>query len=416
MESLEERSVLDASGIDRAQPDRGDEPEHNLQLLGMPLQLVSLTAVVAGPAGTLLTPLLGWISDRGSNPNRRKMLNVMFCSVDPDTIRDTDNIIWLTLTNETGGLLISGIATIDLEGACLWCSAEGTLTTDYVGKAIYGGNPEAEPGSDSLRNYQTGVRKRVTCRTRTAFECRSVRLDPARSDRGDEPEDTKAADAIAKETNSGKGVFGTGEGRMLLLQKLLLNAQMIGSEANTNIGQLYTVPNLQLLGMPLKLVSLSAVVAGPAGALLTPLLGWISDRGSNPNRRKMLNVMFCSALLVSGVLLVQIFCMLSTDYVGKAIYGGNPEAEPGSDSLRNYQTGVKFASVGFIVYYSSYLLASVCQKRVHQLLGMDPLSFATIYPSILALEQSTGLVSFPLWTAAVSGCVSIVCFLLVGNI
>ncbi|KAK7507007.1 hypothetical protein BaRGS_00001858 [Batillaria attramentaria] len=277
MESLEERSVLDASGIDRAQPDRGDEPEHvrpvdadgqetsdsgekgrgngevgmsllqklllnaqlmgneantnfaqiytvpNLQLLGMPLQLVSLTAVVAGPAGTLLTPLLGWISDRGSNPNRRKMLNVMFCSVlllsgvvcvvsanvlhlqslsetinntkvDPDTIRDTDNIIWLTLTNESekrigmyktvsqtnetgtpvkawigllgnlildisfevhgafvkswvltcspqpehtsvlelgtvvssaGGLLISGIATIDLEGACLWCSAEG---------------------------------------------------------------------------------------------------------------------------------------------------------------------------------------------------------------------------------------------------------------------------------------------------
>ncbi|KAK7506863.1 hypothetical protein BaRGS_00001714 [Batillaria attramentaria] len=130
------------------------------------------------------------------------------------------------------------------------------------------------------------------------------RLDPARSDRGDEPEDTKAADAIAKETNSGKGVFGTGEGRMLLLQKLLLNAQMIGSEANTNIGQLYTVPNLQLLGMPLKLVSLSAVVAGPAGALLTPLLGWISDRGSNPNRRKMLNVMFCSALLVSGVLCI----------------------------------------------------------------------------------------------------------------
>ncbi|KAK7506864.1 hypothetical protein BaRGS_00001715 [Batillaria attramentaria] len=197
---------------------------------------------------------------------------------------------------------------------------------------------------------------------------------------------------------------------------------------------------------------------------------------------------------VTICVLVQIFCMLSTDYVGKAIYGGNPEAEPGSDSLRNYQTGVKFASVGFIVYYSSYLLASVCQKRVHQLLGyrgeytliflsvsvsmvtlaliprieiyfvmciltgfqrasyyvvpfaatndivqaqairsgqdgaaqlglfmslvsgMDPLSFATIYPSILALEQSTGLVSFPLWTAAVSGCVSIVCFLLVGNI
>nr|KAG5714522.1 hypothetical protein BaRGS_006968 [Batillaria attramentaria] len=116
----------------------------NLQLLGMSLQLVSLTAVVAGPAGTLLTPLLGWVSDRGSNPNRRKMLNVMFCSalLGGNNSKFKRQLIWICLA------VYFSAATV-----CIF----STLTTDYVGKAIYGGNPEAEPGSDSLRNYQTGV-------------------------------------------------------------------------------------------------------------------------------------------------------------------------------------------------------------------------------------------------------------------
>ncbi|KAK7507010.1 hypothetical protein BaRGS_00001861 [Batillaria attramentaria] len=118
-------------------------------------------------------------------------------------------------------------------------------------------------------------------------------VDRAQSDRREELEGTGAVDANSLD-DSGEGGPGYREVRMSLLKKLFLNAQLTGNEANTNFVQLYNVP----------LVSLTAVVAGPAGTLLTPLLGWVSDRGSNPNRRKMLNVMFCSALLVSGVFCV----------------------------------------------------------------------------------------------------------------
>ncbi|KAK7507008.1 hypothetical protein BaRGS_00001859 [Batillaria attramentaria] len=110
-----------------------------------------------------------------------------------------------------------------------------------------------------------------------------------------------------------------------------------------------------------------------SGNRTSPQMTIGSVASSNTHRRsniKFKRQLFWICLTVYfSTSLVYIFSTLTTDYVGKAIYGGNPEAEPGSDSLRNYQTGVRFASVGFVVYYSSYLLASVCQKRISAILG-----------------------------------------------
>ncbi|KAK7507005.1 hypothetical protein BaRGS_00001856 [Batillaria attramentaria] len=148
-------------------------------------------------------------------------------------------------------------------------------------------------------------------------------LEWAQSDGGDESEDVRPVVANAQETSdTGESVAGTGEIRMSLLQKLFLNAQLIGHEANTNFAQLYNVP----------LVSLTAVVSGPAAISLTPLLGWISDRGSNPNRRKMLNVMFCSALLVSGVFCIVLANVLHLQSLSESIKNATVEPPTLSDN------------------------------------------------------------------------------------
>ena len=44
----------------------------NLQTLGMPLSLVSLTGLVAGATATVLLPAMGCYGDRGQNPARRR--------------------------------------------------------------------------------------------------------------------------------------------------------------------------------------------------------------------------------------------------------------------------------------------------------------------------------------------------------
>ncbi|KAK7507004.1 hypothetical protein BaRGS_00001855 [Batillaria attramentaria] len=118
-------------------------------------------------------------------------------------------------------------------------------------------------------------------------------------------------------------------------------------------------------------------------------------RGNNSKFKRQI-FWICLTVFFSAATIC-IFSMLTTDYVGKAIYGGNPEAEPGSDSLSNYQTGVRLASVGFVVYYSSYLLASVCHKRAHSVLGYRVVYIVThvaVSGSMLALALTARMEVF----------------------
>ena len=77
----------------------------------------------------------------------------------------------------------------------------------------------------------------------------------------------------------------------------------------------YVLQVLQTLGMPLSLVSLTALVAGPTAMVLLPLVGWLSDKGSNPQRRKTGAVVFVAGLLCSGMHCVLAANVLHLNYL-----------------------------------------------------------------------------------------------------
>ncbi|XP_076455414.1 uncharacterized protein LOC143290000 isoform X2 [Babylonia areolata] len=131
--------------------------------------------------------------------------------------------------------------------------------------------------------------------------------------------------------------------RLTLTQKLMMCAQLTGMEAILNFQQIYTVPvkenddieeeendddsnniqtitwtkmimtmmmllimeALQTLGVPLSLSYTPGLVSTPSSLLLLPLLGWLTDRGRNPQRRK-----FACILLAAGVQTLGMLCLL----------------------------------------------------------------------------------------------------------
>ncbi|KAK7497696.1 hypothetical protein BaRGS_00011091 [Batillaria attramentaria] len=86
-----------------------------------------------------------------------------------------------------------------------------------------------------------------------------------------------------------------------LTQKLTLVAGLLGTEASISYEQLYLVPVLQTLGMPLKLVSLTGFVSGLLGIAVLPVVGWLSDRGSSPQRRKQVGVLMSVSVMFLGL-------------------------------------------------------------------------------------------------------------------
>nr|KAG5707802.1 hypothetical protein BaRGS_015962 [Batillaria attramentaria] len=90
----------------------------------------------------------------------------------------------------------------------------------------------------------------------------------------------------------------------------MLSATLFGNEAACDFEHLYTMPLLQLLGMPLSLVSLTGIVAGPTATLLLLIVGWASDGGSNPHRRKIIAMAFNCTLLILGMVCILVASML----------------------------------------------------------------------------------------------------------
>ncbi|XP_076468078.1 uncharacterized protein LOC143298931 [Babylonia areolata] len=108
-------------------------------------------------------------------------------------------------------------------------------------------------------------------------------------------------DNVTKDLNRETNTKGR---NMSILLKLALNAACLGSEASNGFEHLYTVPILQTLGLPMRLASLTGAVAGPTAFSLLPLLGWLTDQGSNPVRRKMMAAIFACGLVFMGMLCI----------------------------------------------------------------------------------------------------------------
>ncbi|KAL8611000.1 hypothetical protein ACOMHN_042616 [Nucella lapillus] len=80
--------------------------------------------------------------------------------------------------------------------------------------------------------------------------------------------------------------------------------------SSTFLCQLNVLPVLQLLGMPLFLSSLVPLVSGPLSVLLLSFMGWLTDRGSNPQCRKI-----AVTILVSGILMLGMVCVLAANMI-----------------------------------------------------------------------------------------------------
>ena len=86
-----------------------------------------------------------------------------------------------------------------------------------------------------------------------------------------------------------------------LHHKLLLNATMMGNGMCTAFQQLYEVPLLQILGVPVTYVSLYPIVTGPTTMLLMSLQGYFGDRGPHHRQKKIAILTSNCAVALFGI-------------------------------------------------------------------------------------------------------------------
>ena len=60
----------------------------------------------------------------------------------------------------------------------------------------------------------------------------------------------------------------------------------------------------------MALVSMPGLVSGASCALILPVVGWLTDRGPNPQHRKTLATVLAAFVLVSGMLCVLVANLL----------------------------------------------------------------------------------------------------------
>lgn len=109
----------------------------------------------------------------------------------------------------------------------------------------------------------------------------------------------------------------------------------------------------------------------------SPPLCWVFSRLGLTDFRWRMGLVCLSAYFSIGV--IYMFALMSTDYVGKAIYGGDPRAEPESEGLVKYQAGVRMAAWGFLVYYCVYMVFNPFHERVLARLGEDYVNILNIF-------------------------------------
>lgn len=65
----------------------------------------------------------------------------------------------------------------------------------------------------------------------------------------------------------------------------------------------------------------------------------------------------------------QSFNICTTDYLGKVIYGGDPEADPNSQSYAAYQQGMRTGSFGVLLLNVSYVIVNLLQRKLLAVAG-----------------------------------------------
>ncbi|KAK7485302.1 hypothetical protein BaRGS_00023401 [Batillaria attramentaria] len=74
-----------------------------------------------------------------------------------------------------------------------------------------------------------------------------------------------------------------------------------------------------------------------------------------------------AAFFTGGSMFLFITCV--TDYVGKVLYGGDPEADPESEEYELYGQGLRTGSLGMLILNLAYVAFSLVHRRVLSFLG-----------------------------------------------
>ncbi|BFZ19461.1 hypothetical protein BsWGS_22500 [Bradybaena similaris] len=103
----------------------------------------------------------------------------------------------------------------------------------------------------------------------------------------------------AEPPTSGQQSKGVG----FFVQVLLVSA-LFGIETVIAFEQIYQILFHQFLGVPVSLLSINGIVCGVVSMTLLPLLGYFSDKGSNPMKRKLCALFVGMIMFLCGMLLL----------------------------------------------------------------------------------------------------------------
>jgi hypothetical protein len=73
--------------------------------------------------------------------------------------------------------------------------------------------------------------------------------------------------------------------------------------------------------------------------------------------------------ILASVGAVTLFDYMVVDFVGKAVYGGDPEQPTDSVEAQLYQDGTRMTALAFLLYNIVFLLYSLIQNRILKRLG-----------------------------------------------
>ncbi|KAL8573443.1 hypothetical protein ACOMHN_032458 [Nucella lapillus] len=392
-----------------------------LQTLGLPLRLATITGAFSGPTATFVLPLVGWWADQGSRPQRRKTMAAIF--------------MWgLALTGMLcvlmGNVLhLSTFLQKDGNNGTLLLHNEANTT--FLGKgpdAPFLGKDANTPFLDKHANT-TPLRKDGNNASlhKDVNQSAQVHGDPynllskdgVTLGYGSSASSGKLngsglglADGVVNDSLIGSVVTDVQEdfsgiplkAGLALLGYVMLDVGVDGSIACIRACVLSAcgarTEHTSILLIGLVMASGGGLSMAAQGLVDFPSLLGLSDIEGGASRKKLLaskspedksevqttdtesRSCHCERGFRVKVFLVTLsmffsssdICMFSmngSDFVGKAIYGGHPAAPLGSKSLEDYEHGVRMASIGFFIYFLSFLVNSLGQSLMVRRLDDD---------------------------------------------
>ena len=166
---------------------------------------------------------------------------------------------------------------------------------------------------------------------------------------------------------------------MTLCRQLAVCAGFLSSDGGLVFMQLSMLPCLQTLGVPVASVTIPGCLSGTLAVLGLPVLGWVSDGGSHPHRRKRPAVVVATMVFLAGLMLVVSGCAV---YLWKIL----PDTSAGFDGILQGEPFAPVESVSTTGHYERNNTNRTSPNRLNT-------------PSIQDLDVNSTIASTARWLA-----------------